>query len=148
MKLVILVICIFSLLSCARQSKTEKLNSIEAGVCRNQCDNEFEIHKDSSRHRSCLRKCEAPTQSTGGGAAVMIQSCQIESLYNLGYSGSGNKHQHCLNNGWNGGEVNSYCWKFTSTPSQDCPRLNLYYQTRNCEHLNTNDATLLHVCGH
>lgn len=87
----------------------------------------------------------------GGGGEVKIQNCSVASIYNLGYGGSGNKHEFCLNSGWNGGQESEYCWKFPSNPAVDCPRLNSFYnsvgQSRRCDHLTVEDAVKLHVCG-
>jgi hypothetical protein len=108
----------------------------------------------------CQHPCAAVYNSTckplpaPGGSQVKkkIQNCEVASIYELGY-GSGNKHEFCLNRGWNGGEVFANCWKAPSgNGAVDCPRLNAFYNVAgkpgSCDHLTVDDAFLLHVCGH
>lgn len=86
----------------------------------------------------------------------MIQNCEIASLSSLGYRG-GNKHAFCLQNGWIGGVIPSgrggTCFKpvpINSSALESCPRLHhLYHRTNGygCEHLTTEDAAKLRICG-
>ena len=79
----------------------------------------------------------------------MIQGCELIDIRNLGYT-KGNKHQFCLDKGWNGGEVAGHCWK--KVLPEGCSRLAAYYNcigtngSRCCDHLTGGDSCILGVC--
>lgn len=88
-------------------------------------------------------------------SSKLIQNCEIETLAALGYT-SGNKHNFCMSKQWLGGEVGGNCWKVAGaqttgeTANKECPRLWRYYTSQDgltCQHLTSEDASKLKVCG-
>ncbi len=111
-------------------------------------------HFECSKER--VKDTSPPSPSPQPASRLMIQQCEVKDLRALGYD-TGNRHEYCLAKGYNGGHVNGkdagYCWKSTTSPTShesDCPRLNSYYQSKDgftCQHLTSEDAKILGVCG-